>query len=223
VEHFSEWAWADFVRGIRNAERGEMEAHIVNGCRICVAERDTWKQVHAVALRESNYAPPEAVVRMAKLEFAAQAFDEGRQPGLANLVFDTFGMPVIGGVRSSVAAAARQMVFEADGFAVDLRFDSAASSERIFLTGQVLDKRIPRAPLEDAVVILWTDKGLAIAETKANAFGEFSLELEKQNNLRLSIEVVGHARIRIRLNLRPEHGLDTAKGPTIVTSRLLQV
>ena len=215
MSHFSEQAWADFVRGISNAERGEMETHLASGCNDCAAERDTWRQLNAVALRESTYAPPESAVRMVKLEFSAQRLklDQGKPPVLANLVFDTLGMPVIGGVRSSVAAAARQMVFEAGGFAVDLRFDSAASSERILLTGQVLDKRIPRAPLEDAVVILWTDKGLAIAETKANAFGEFSLELEKQNNLRLSIEVVGHARIRIPLaNLRPEHGLDTAEG-----------
>jgi hypothetical protein len=216
MRHFSEQAWADFVRGINNSERGEMETHLASGCNDCAAERGTWKQLNAMALRESTYAAPESAVRMVKLEFSTQRLklDQGKPPVLANLVFDTFVKPALAGVRSSVAAAARQMVFEADGFAVDLRFDSAASSERIFLIGQVLDKRIPRAPLEDTVVILWTDKGLAIAETKANAFGEFSLELERQNNLRLSIEVLGHTRIRIPLaNLRPEHGPDVAGGP----------
>jgi hypothetical protein len=216
MRHFSEQAWADFVRGISNAERGAMETHLASGCNDCAPERGVWKELNAMALRESTYAPPESAVRMVKLEFATQRLklDRGKPPLLANLVFDTFVKPALAGVRSSVAAAARQMVFEADCFAVDLRFDSAASSERIFLTGQVLDKRIARAPLEDAVVILWTDKGLAIAETKANAFGEFSLELEKQNNLRLSIEVLGHTRIRIPLaNLRPEHGPDVAGGP----------
>jgi len=215
MEHFSERSWADFVREIGNSEHGEMQAHLGNGCKECSAERDIWKQVHALALCESTYAPPESAVRMVKLEFTAQRLksDNGKQPVLASLVFDTFGKPALAGVRSSVAAA-RQMVFEADGFAVDLRFDSAASSERVFLTGQVLDKRISRAPLEDAEVILWTDKGLAIAETKANAFGEFSLEFQKQNNLRLSIEVFGYTRIRIPLaNLRPEHGPDVAGDP----------
>ena len=72
MSHFSEQAWADFVRGISNAERGEMETHLASGCNDCAAERDTWKQLNAMALRESTYAPPESAVRMVKLEFSAQ-------------------------------------------------------------------------------------------------------------------------------------------------------
>ncbi|HKW16309.1 MAG TPA: hypothetical protein VJO35_02250 [Terriglobales bacterium] len=211
MEHFSEFAWADFVRGISTSEREEMATHLANGCDDCGLARDTWKQVHTITLRDMNYAPPQESVRMAKLEFAAQSFEKSKQPVLANLVFDTFGKTVLAGVRSSAAAAARQMVYEADGLAVDLRFDSPASSKRIFLTGQVLDKRVPRASIEDSAVILWTQKGLAVAETKANSFGEFHLELEAQNNLRISIQVAGRALIRIPLaNLRPEKGLDIA-------------
>jgi hypothetical protein len=215
MEHFSEQAWADFVRGISNSERGEMNSHLANGCQDCVFTRDIWKRIHTVALRESNYAPPEDSVRMVKLEFAAQTFDKAKQPVLANLVFDTLGKPALAGIRSA-AAAARQMVYEADGLAVDLRFDSPASTRRIFLTGQVLDKRVPRASIEDSAVILWTHKGLALTETKANAYGEFHLELEPQNNLRLSIQVAGRALIRIPLaNLRPEHGSDFTDGSDV--------
>lgn len=204
MEHFSEQAWADFVRGISNSEREEIGSHLAGGCNECTLARDTWQQVHTIALREATYAPPESAIRMAKIEFAARAFDKDKQPVLANLIFDTFGKAAFAGVRSA-AAAARQMVYEADGLAVDLRFDSPAPSRRIFLTGQVLDKRVPRAALEDSVVILWTQKGLAIAETKANSFGEFHMELEPQNNLRLSIQVAGRALIRIPLaNLSSE-------------------
>jgi hypothetical protein len=209
MEHFSEHAWTDFVRGISLSERGEMESHLANGCQDCILMHGTWNQVHAITLRENNYAAPEAVVRMVKMEFAAQAFDKAKQPVLASLIFDTLGKPALAGVRSA-AAAARQIVYEADGLAVDLRFDSPASSKRIFLTGQVLDKRVPRAELEDSAVILWTQKGLAVAETKANAFGEFHLELEPDNNLRLSIQVAGRALIRIPLaDLKPEDSPQT--------------
>src|ERR1700757_4843775 len=100
MEHFSEQAWADFARGISNSEREEMEAHLASGCDDCVAERDTWKHVYTVALREANYAPPEAVVRMVKFEFIAQPLQKGKQPALANLVFDTFAKPALAGVRS---------------------------------------------------------------------------------------------------------------------------
>jgi hypothetical protein len=215
MEHFSEQAWADFVRGISNSEREEMNSHLANGCNDCALTRDTWKQVHTIALREINYAAPEDAVRMMKLEFAAQSFDRAKQPVLATLMFDTFAKSSLAGVRSA-AAAARQMVYEADGLAVDLRFDGPAASKRVFLTGQVLDKRVPRASIEDSAIILWTQKGLAIGETKANAFGEFHLELEPQNNLRLSIQVAGRALIRIPLaNLRPEKGADFSGGSNV--------
>jgi hypothetical protein len=187
-----------------------MELHLANECRDCAVARDTWNQVHVIAIRESNYAPPKDAVRMAKVEFATQVFNKSKQPVLANLIFDTFGKPALAGVRSATAAA-RQMVYEADGLAVDLRFDSPAASKRIFLTGQVLDKRVPRAAIGDSAVILWTHKGLAIAETRANAYGEFHLELEPQNNLRLSIQVAGRALIRIPLaNLGPDQGPELA-------------
>ena len=208
MEHFSEQAWADFIRGVSNTERGEMESHLANGCNECAGARDIWKDLQAVALRESSYTPAESAVRMAKLEFAAQRFEQEKQPVLATLVFDSFANPILAGVRSSVAAA-RQVVYEAEGLAVDLRFDGPVRSNTIFLTGQVLDKKVPRSSVEHSPVILWTDRGLALAETKANAFGEFSLELEPQNNLRLSIQVVGRALIRIPLaNLRPEKASD---------------
>jgi hypothetical protein len=178
MEHFSEWSWADFVREISNSERREMEAHLANRCSDCAAERDIWKQVYAVALRESNYAPPEAAVRMVGFEFTAQSLQKGKQPALANLVLDTLTRPSLAGVRSS-AAAARQMVYEADGFTVDLRFDRLPHSETISLIGQVLDTRPPRGPLGDAAVILWTDRGLPVGETQTNRFGEFNLDFDR--------------------------------------------
>ena len=68
-------------------------------------------------------------LRMARLEFAAQSFDKQKQPVLASLVFDTFAKPALAGVRSA-AAAARQMVYEADGLAVDAGHIAARSGVR---------------------------------------------------------------------------------------------
>src|ERR1700746_405415 len=103
MEHFSEQAWADFVRGIGNSERGKMETPLASGCNDCASERDIWKQLNAMALRENTYAPPESAVRMVKLEFSTQRLksDQGKPPVLANLVFDTFLKPALAGGRSS--------------------------------------------------------------------------------------------------------------------------
>jgi hypothetical protein len=199
MQHFSDQAWADLIRGIDFPQRKEMELHLAKGCLDCTASRNSWKQVQAVALRESSFAPPENAVRMVKLIFAENSVADQSGAAVANLTFDTFALPALAGVRSASAAGARQMVYEADGLAVDLRFDSSPFSQMLSLTGQVLDKRLPDTLLEHSEVILWTQKGLPIAETKANAFGEFNLEFEPQNHLRLSVRVIERAHIRIHL------------------------
>jgi hypothetical protein len=47
--------------------------------------------------------------------------------------------------------------------------------------------------------MLWTEKGLPLLEAKTNEFGEFHLEFEAQDYLRLSIQMVGRMPIRIPL------------------------
>jgi hypothetical protein len=208
MEHFSEQVWADFVRGTSSPEKSvEMESHLAAGCKDCAAALEFWKRVHVLTNREGLYMPPSDAVRMVKLEFAARRMQDCAEPVTANLIFDTFSQPVLAGVRS-VAAAARQMVYEADGLTVDLRFDGSLHSNKVHLIGQVLDKRVPRVSVGDASVMLWTERGLNIVETKANEFGEFNLEFEAHERLRLSIQV-GRTLIRIPLaNLQAKKVVD---------------
>jgi len=194
MEHFSEQVWADFVRGIGTPV--ELESHLSRGCADCAATSELWQQLREIAARESAYNPPEAAVRLAKVEFAASRIHEYREI-TASMTFDSLSHPLLAGVRS-VAAAARQMVYEADGFTVDLRFDSQAHPNKVHLIGQVLDKRLPRTSLTDACVMLWTDRGLPVVETRTNSLGEFTLEFADLDNLRLSIQV-GRTHIRIPL------------------------
>lgn len=196
MEHFSEQVWADFVRGIGSAkERVTVEAHL-KGCAECVAVLNTWNKVKAKAAFESMYTPPENAVRMAHLEFAALR-PEDIQAVTATLTFDTFAQPLLAGVRS-MTATPRQVLYEAEGLIVDLRFDQHRSKE-IHLTGQVLDKRLPRISSAEAVVTLWTNKGLPLAEVCTNAFGEFHFEFREQARLRLSIQASGRPIVRIPL------------------------
>lgn len=198
MEHFADEAWVDLIRGINPPQRKDMESHLANGCLLCKASHHAWAQVHTVAVQEGRFTPPENLVRMAKLIFE-QNLLASQEDISARLTFDTFASPALAGVRSTGAASARQMVYEADGLTVDLRFDISPLSKVLNLTGQVLDKRIPRSSLEYSEVIVWTQKGLPLAQTKANAFGEFNLEFEPQNNLRLAIRIIGRAHIHIQL------------------------
>lgn len=197
MHHFSEEIFADFVRGIAVPAHKELQSHLASQCSQCKQSWLIWSQVQAIGARENTYCPPEGPIRMAKLEFVAKHAEKNELPG--KLVFDSLSQPALAGVRSGRAASARQMVFEADGMTVDLRFDRPPRSSCISLIGQILNQKAPRTSLANGSVKLWTEKGLVLAETKTNTLGEFQLEFEPQAGLRLSIEWAAGKAIRIPL------------------------
>jgi len=203
MEHFSEQTWADFVRGIsESATRANIESHLARGCVGCKTNFDIWNRVTTISATERTYTPPDSVVRMMELEFARYAM-ERRPSVLASLLFDTFSQPLPAGMRSGVAVV-RQLVYEAEGFTVDLRLDPQSQSGKICVVGQVLDKGVPRISLSSASIMLWTEKGQPLLHVSANEHGEFQLEFNAQENLRLSIDAAGRKTIRIPLtNLGP--------------------
>ena len=87
---------------------------------------------------------------------------------------------------------------EADGLTVDLRFDLLVPSGKISAVGQILDSHITREPLTGAPVVVWTQNGQLVATATANAYGEFQLEFEAQDDLRLTARV-GDRRVRMPL------------------------
>lgn len=202
MEHFSEELFADVVRGINSNGHADLQKHLADRCSQCTHALDTWLRVQSITAREKTYCPPDNAVRMVKLEFKARHAEEVE----AKLVFDSMAQPAFAGVRSAGAAAARQIVYEVEGMMVDLRFDRPHRSSCISLIGQVLDQNAPRVSLANAAVMLWNEKGLVLAETRTNGLGEFQLEFELQNRLRLSIQALAGKLIRIPLaNLHLDH------------------
>lgn len=206
MEHFSEQAWADFVRGMNKPETNtDIESHLARGCSNCKAAFNIWNQVRTTIANEKTYMPPDNALRMVKQGFAAKYPPEQRPSVLASLLFDTFAQPLATGVRSG-AAVARQLVYEAEGLTVDLRLDPQPQSNKICVVGQVLDKGLPRVSPSGAAIMLWTEKGQPIVHVSANESGEFQLEFDAQDDLRLSIDVAGRKTIRIPLeNLGPSN------------------
>src|SRR6202171_4404579 len=106
MEHFSERPWADFVRGISGPQISmDIRTHLAADCSTCKTALDAWSRVRRLASEESAYAPPEDLVRLAKLGFDSKLGHQSRActPAnwtLANLVFDSFAKPLPVGVRS---------------------------------------------------------------------------------------------------------------------------
>lgn len=198
MEHFSEHAWADFGRGFVATEQAQgIKAHLAAGCLNCKTTRLFWDRVQTMALAEREYSAPENLVRLAKLEFTAKREFQAEEWSLANVLFDSVSQPLLAGVRSS-AAVARQVVYEAEGLTVDLRFDVVVPSGKVSAVGQILDSQKPHELLTGAPVVVWTEDGRLVATTTANGYGEFQLEFEAQDDLRLTARVGGR---RIRLPL----------------------
>ena len=198
MEHFSEQTWADFGTGFGASEKARgIKAHLAANCLNCKADSRFWSRLQTMALAEREYSAPENLVRLAKLEFIAKKEFQAEKWSLASVLFDSFSQPLLAGVRSS-AAVARQVVYEAEGLTVDLRFDLVVPSGKISAVGQILDSHIAREPLTGAPVVVWTQNGQLVATATANAYGGFQLEFEAQDDLRLTARV-GERRVRMPL------------------------
>jgi hypothetical protein len=209
MKHFPEQVWIDFARGVppqtvrtetskTGDGCGDIESHLANGCEDCTSTFAVWKQVSDIAARETSYAPPESTVRMVKLEFAARQLRDQAEATDASVVFDTFSRAMAFGMRSATAAP-RQIVYEAEGHTVDLRFDRQPYSNQVQLTGQVLGSERLGTVLGRFPVMVCTDRGILLAESTTNALGEFQLQFEAQDQLKLSIWVTSKKLIRIAL------------------------
>ena len=197
MDHFSEQTWANFTRGFPLSGKAlDIHAHLAAGCLHCKTAKGFWSRLQTMALSEAVYTPPSNLVRQVKLEFVATRIPE--KWTAAKKIFDTFSQPLLAGVRSADATP-RQVVYEAEGLIVDLRFDRMQASGTVAATGQMLDQRVPRELLAGSPVVLWTQDGQLVATTEANGFGEFQLEFVPQDHLRLTARV-GRRRVHIPLS-----------------------
>jgi hypothetical protein len=224
MKHFPEQVWTDFVRRVppqtvrtehtKNAcSFRDIESHLASGCKECTSTLAIWKQVWDIAAGETSYGPPESTVRRVKLEFAVRQLRDQAETADAHVVFDTFSGAMAFGIRSATAAP-RQMVYEADGHTVDLRFDRQPNSNRVQLTGQVLGSERFGTVLGRVPVMVCTDRGILLAESTTNALGEFQLQFEAQDQLKLSIWVTSKKLIRIALvELQAKTEGDRTRGP----------
>jgi hypothetical protein len=204
MEHFSERPWADYVRGIGAPEISkDIRTHLADGCSKCTTTLDAWSRVRRLASGEGAYAPPENLVRLVKLGFASQPAQQLRTftPAnwiMATLVFDSFAQPLVAGVRSA-ALSAWQVVYEAEGLTVDLRFGHRGQSKTVHLVGQVFDKRAVRVWQSNATIEVSTEQNHVVAATAVNAMGEFHIEFKPQDRLWLSVKAAERNTVRIPL------------------------
>ncbi len=200
MKHFSTEEWVDFVNQvIASNQRVAMQKHLATGCKRCKETVSLWQKVSKSAAAEASYQPPADTVRLAKAAFAtagmAQAQERSR--GLIEVLFDSFLQPAVAGARS-VVIGTRQMLYRADPYQIDIQIEPKPGSNRLVITGQLLDLSHPGVIGHDIQVTLSNRRGnTVIAAT--NQFGEFSGEIENSGDLELSVPGDGDQPIVISL------------------------
>jgi hypothetical protein len=199
MEHFSEQNWVDFVRGTALlGTKQRVDQHLATGCSGCCTALDFWKRIAGLAAGERDCAPPADLVHLVKAEFAVRSgFWVGPQT-FAGIVFDSAIQPLAAGLRAA-RAATRQVIYEAEGLTVDLRFERKQQGNMVSACGQVLDKEAPLCWLNNAAILLCTHEGRMVTRTETNEYGEFQFEFEPQEHLRMSVVTMGRRTLRIAL------------------------
>jgi len=199
--HFSEEAWADFVRRSGEPEqRARLQQHLEAGCERCAETLGVWTGVVDLTGQEVSYEPPDEVVTRMKARFALSR-PEGlleRAARSASLVFDSFRQPALAGVRTT-GASPQYLLYKAGRYLIRLQVEREAGSDRLAVVGQVVDEANPKSTLQDLPVLLLSAKE-TLDRTLTNTLGEFELRSDPSEDLRLAIGI-------------PEIGTLTLPGP----------
>jgi hypothetical protein len=189
-EHGSEEDWVDFAR--QQAEpgrRARLEQHLEKGCSRCTRTLRLWTAVLDVADHEDAYRPPEEALRQLRGQFALRRPKRllERMAEQAALLFDSFRQPQAAGVRAA-GRGPRQLLYKAGRYTIRLRLEPTPEAERLSIVGQILDAQDPPSALQD-IAVLALKGSKTLDRTLTNHLGEFVLEPDAAENLRLCIGV----------------------------------
>ncbi len=200
MKHFATQEWVDFVNHVAsNDQQAAMQKHLATGCKRCTETVSVWQKVSKTAAVEASYQPPPDTVRLAKAAFVTSGLTQTKKEskGLIEVLFDSFQQPALAGARS-VVIGTRQMLYRADPFQIDIQIEPKLGSNRLVITGQLLDLSHPGVIGRDIQVTLSNHRGSTVLAA-TNQFGEFSGEVENSGDLELSIPGEGEKPIVISL------------------------
>jgi hypothetical protein len=200
MKHYDDQSLIDFARRTGNRLTiQETQAHLDGNCAECEQRLRHWNRMTAFGIQEGCNEPPAGAIRKARAAF--QAFSaKGRQTmrEVAILVFDSFSQVPLAGVRSSAAAAERQLLYRAGPLMIDMKLQMSRDAEHFSLMGQVLNSDEAIAMNEVPVHLL---SGAAqLASTSTNRFGEFRLDHDSGKDLHVSLELSQEKEVFIPLD-----------------------
>ena len=196
MAHFTLEQWADFARNtLKEKSKAEMQAHLDTGCKPCGNILRLWIRVCEVSAREHAYGPAAGTVRTVKSLLPRTS--KSRRPSVLELLFDSKLTPVFAGIRSTTSTA-RQLLYAAGAYRIDLKMEPQLDTERVSIMGQVLNSADPTQMIPTIPVTLIRNNK-AITSTKTGDFGEFQLECKLTAHLQLRLRLPDGVGVEIPL------------------------
>ncbi len=192
--HYDITEWIDLLRGLMEPDR---RAALENHRQECARCSDTAVLVEhllstAASDRQGGNVPAQ-VVHNARAIFALRGLDQVQlRPGsIARLVFDSFNQPALQGVRSEQRSDIRHMLYDVDGYVIDLQLEHERGVPAVSMIGQIHHASDSGDPVARMPVTLRSGEE-TVATTISNQFGEFALEYLPQSSLCLHLGVEGN-------------------------------
>jgi hypothetical protein len=172
-------------RGTRRNHHAETAAH--------------WRKVTYTTSAEPGYKPTAETVGVAKAAFAIASLSaKGRGVvRFAQLLFDSFSHPAPAGIRAAPTRI-RQLLYRAQPYQIDLQIELRQETNRLVVTGQLLDISHPEMIGRDVQVTISNRRG-GVVKTTTNQYGEFRAEVENSGDLEVSFAGTGGKPIVILL------------------------
>lgn len=160
---------------------------------------EVWRTVLDCLSLEAQYRPPQRALRRIKAAHVQQKswrwlIEIARW---AEPVFDSLRQPAPALVRGAIPST-RKLVHRAEPFVIDLTLEPDPIRNRILVVGQILNSEYPDEPMRGLDVVLLRGEQFT-GKAKTSNSGEFEIECERDNNLRLFINIPGQRAIGIAL------------------------
>jgi hypothetical protein len=173
------------------------QAHL-SACGSCDRKARVWKRFAALAGREAALEPPVEAVERAKALVSAGVVVTRRTSVEAALVHDVAWSPLPAGIRGQ--SVPEQVVYQAQDLAVELRV-SHEPPHRVVIVGHITDTGQPALRLANVRVTLMEGDRVA-ARALSNSWGEFHVEHDDRDLMRLELAMQEGRTIRIPLRPR---------------------
>jgi len=170
--------------------RDSFAPHIAS-CSACQADVTWYATISSICASDDTIVPPNWVLNRALKLFEAASARAGLAERVgrvvARLLFDSGVQPTLAGARSS-GIDARQMLFQAEDFSIDLQVEHGEPAHA-GLTGQILreGEGMFESVAERRLTLL--SNGRNVVSTTTNSRGEFTIQTVECGSYDLEIDI----------------------------------